>query len=135
MKICPQCGYDPTDTYENRYLKRQKEKKARAPFGKWESNGLNFSKSLTNPNSRLARVVNFIREKGTPQTRHTLNVLVFGLYPRPDGYLNPKTKQRVTRGWGAYLFSLAVKTNILKKTRKGNEWYYSLGKNATRVVK
>jgi hypothetical protein len=100
---------------------RHKKKIDRAKFGVFKTNGLNFNKSVNDPNSRLARVVNHIRQNG-PTTRRDLN-LMLGMDPSIE-----------SRGWGTYLVTLAVQGKVLTMYRVGKKVLYDLGVNAKSVV-
>lgn len=78
-------------------------------------NGLNFAKSVGNPNSRLEKVRKYLAENG-PRTKREIVRDVFG---REIG-------NGVTAGWGAYLFGYGVKHGHFKYERKGNTVYWSL---------
>lgn len=73
-------------------------------------NGINFVKSIGNPNSRLERVRSYILKNG-PSTKRAILRDVFGKEIGPNG---------VTYGWGAYLFGYGVRHGLFTKTRKGN---------------
>lgn len=83
-----------------------------------QPNGLNFSRSVGNPNSRIERIREYLRVNG-PSTKKDILYYVFGknIGRYPNG---------VTRGWGAYVFGLGVKCGYLTKTRKGGTTYWSL---------
>ena len=86
-------------------------------------NGLNFSRSIHNPNSRLNRLRSYLSVKGEATKAEILRD-VFGrildnrhTYPRPNN--------TVTSGWGTYLFSYGVRHGFFKKVRRGNKVYWS----------
>jgi hypothetical protein len=92
-----------------------------APYGVQMHNGLNLSKSVNDPKSRLARVVNHIRTHG-PSRRSDLNkMLGMGIVESP-------------RGWGWYLYVAAIHAGFIVKTRKGRRVFYSLGNNSDFVT-
>ena len=76
-------------------------------------NGLNFSRSIHNPNSRLNRVRDYLHMKGEA-TKAEIFRDVFG-----------KDIKVVSTGWGCYLFSLGVRQGFFKKVRRGNKVYWS----------
>lgn len=80
-------------------------------------NGLNFSRSVGNPNSRLEKIREYLRVNG-PSTKKDILYYVFGktIGHYPNG---------VTMGWGAYVFGLGVKNGFFTKTRKGGTTYWS----------
>lgn len=94
-------------------------------------NGLNLSKSVTNPDSRLNRVRSYLHTNG-PRTKrdilrdvfgHTIGVNRYEYTPTMGWHrIGPKF---VTRSWGSYLFTLAVRYGYITKTRKGNTVLYS----------
>jgi hypothetical protein len=94
-------------------------------------NGLNLSRSVTNPNSRFSRMMDYLSFKGEA-TREEIIRDVFGkTYGVPHStYKNlvrvKLTPNVVTRGWGAYLFMLSVKYGYVKKVRRGNRVFYSV---------
>ena len=96
-------------------------------------NGLNLSRSVTNPNSRFSRMMDYLSFKGEA-TREEIIRDVFGkTYGVPRSTYDTSTLRRVkltpnvvTRGWGAYLFMLSVKYGYVKKVRRGNRVFYSV---------
>ena len=93
-----------------------------APFGyKHDRNGLDFSKSIHNPDSNLARVINYLRACDVPVTRKNILFSVFGVHNN--------------RSWGTLLFSLMVKTGMIEKYYGGNAVRYAEGRNAHKVTR
>lgn len=95
-----------------------------APFGHIAPNGLNFTRCIHNPDSRIARIVRFISEMekiGHQPTRRELVRLALG-------------KQNASRGWGTYVFGYGIKNGFLTKQRVGNTFVYGLG-NLAPIVK
>ena len=86
-------------------------------------NGMNLSKSMSNPNSRANRLLNYLRSNG-PATRAEILRDVFNIRVIPNAQFGTRVKGRATRGWGAYLFSLLVKNRLVTKTRVSNRVYY-----------
>lgn len=78
-------------------------------------NGLNFSQSVGNPNSRLARVHEYLRVNG-PRTKREILRDVFGRTIDPTTF----------RGWGSTFFSLGVRYGVFHKTRRGNVTFWSV---------
>jgi hypothetical protein len=93
------------------------------PFGIRMFNGLTLGKSVTNPNSRLAKMVNYIRENG-PSTREDLGRGALGF--RFSVW---------ARNWNSYAFSGAVQAGFLTRYRVGQKVYYNLGTRSGLVVK
>lgn len=88
-------------------------------------NGLNFSRSVGNPNSRLEKVRTYLHTVGRATKRDILRD-VFGKViseksPWTYGYQN----NFVTRGWGVYLFTYGIRHGYFKKERVGNKVFYS----------
>jgi len=90
------------------------------PYGSYAPNGLNFDKSVSNPNSRLSKIVRYIRENG-PTSRHRLVRL-----------LTPKTDIRVN-GWGSGFFALAIRTGFITKSATHGTYVYNLGPRANLI--
>ena len=93
-------------------------------------NGMNLSKSVTNPTSRLSRVRSYLHTNG-PRTKRDILHDVFGktIGVNRFEYINGKwqtfTPNIVTRGWASYVFTLAIRYGYITKTRKGNVVLYS----------
>jgi hypothetical protein len=81
-------------------------------------NGMTFSRSVNNPNSRLNRVRKYLHEVGSATKREILRD-VFG-FKEED--LNPTT----VRGWGSIFFGLGVRHKYFTNTRVGRTTYWSL---------
>ena len=75
-------------------------------------NGMNLSKSVTNPKSNFRRIAAYLDRVGEA-TKVDIYRDVFG-------------KVGVNRGWNCNVFSLAIKYGYIKMVRKGNKVYYSL---------
>jgi hypothetical protein len=86
-------------------------------------NGLNFSRSIHNPNSRLNRLRSYLSVKGEATKREILRD-VFGRV-LDNRYIYPRPNNVVTSGWGTYLFNYGVRHGFFKKVRRGNMWYWS----------
>lgn len=82
-------------------------------------NGLNFSRSVGVPTSRLERIREYLRVNG-PSTKKDILRDVFGKT------IGSYSTGGVTMGWGSYVFGLGVKNGFFKKTRKGGTTYWSL---------
>ena len=77
------------------------EKYMRAP------NGMNFSKSVKNPNSNLRKVLSYLAVNG-PRSKSEILQNVFGrVYEWRPGY------RQVKRGWGSSMFGLARRCGFL----------------------
>ena len=77
-------------------------------------NGMNLSKSYQNPNSHFNRICRYLGSVGEA-TKVDIFRDVFG-------------KVGVNRGWCCNVFSLSVKNGYIKKVRRGNRVFYSMGK-------
>lgn len=99
-------------------------------------NGLNFVRSVSNPNSRLNKVRTYLMVNGRATKRDILRD-VFGKIVSDDiPFVNRKAlvdsrhalsrAGEVTRGWGAYLFGYGIRHGFFKKERIGNKVFYSL---------
>jgi hypothetical protein len=87
-------------------------------------NGLNFSRSIHNPSSRLNRVRDYLHMKGEA-TKAEIFRDVFGkVLDNTTRYPN-RSHDMVTSGWGTYLFNYGVRHGFFKKVRRGNMWYWS----------
>lgn len=102
------------------------------PYGWIGLNGLSFVTSVKNPKSRLARLVNYLRENvGRDVSKVEILNQVFS-----DGKVNGgKTFTSDNRGWGACLFVGGRHCGFLKYYRVGRNGYWTLGENAEEVVK
>lgn len=90
---------------------------SRNVFGHVAPNGLNFSKCIHNPNSRIARIIRYIGEKQK-----------IGYYPtRRELVENALHKQNAGSGWGTYVFGYGIKNGFITKQRFGNTVVYGLG--------
>ena len=85
-----------------------------APAWLTAPNGLNFSKSVGNPNSRLERVRSYLSTNG-PRTKRDILRDVFG-----------KHVGQVSYGWGTYVFGYGVKHGYFKHERKGRTVLWSV---------
>ena len=95
-------------------------------------NGLNFRKSVGNPNSRLEKVRSYLRVNG-PTSKATIcrevfnKVLTDNQAPiRYDGRKWVRETNEVTRGWSTWLFGYGVRHGFLHKERKGNMVLWSV---------
>lgn len=93
------------------------------PYGFQKHNGLNFVRSVKNPNSRLAKVIEYLRICG-PSSRRAIAVNALGM---SDTVASP-------RGWNAYVFSGAVTAGFIEKVRSGRRVFYKLGSRSSLVV-
>lgn len=75
-------------------------------------NGMNLSKSTSNPNSNFRKIVNYLSVNGEA-TKVDIFRDVFG-------------KVGVNRGWNCNVFSLSVKNGYIKMARRGNRVFYSV---------
>lgn len=84
-------------------------------------NGLNLSRSIHNPKSRFRRMMDYLSVKGEATKEEILRD-VFGKTIGKDW-----KNGDVTRGWGSYVFILSVRNGYVKKVRRGNRVFYSVG--------
>ena len=84
-------------------------------------NGLNLTRSITNPLSRFNKVRDYLLVKGEATKVEILRD-VFGKVVGTNGW----RAGEVTRGWGSYLFVLSVKNGYFTKVRRGNNVFYSV---------
>jgi hypothetical protein len=88
-------------------------------------NGLNFSRSVGNPNSRLEKVRQYLSVNG-PSTKREILYKVFGKKITDKNIPWNNRNDEVSSGWGSYLFSYGVHHGYFQKVRKGNAVYWSL---------
>jgi len=91
-------------------------------------NGLNFSKSGANPNSRLNRVRDYLIKNGPKSKRDILRDVFGKTLDSSDRYwqrqqTNPTV---VNRGWNSTFFRMAIHHGFLKKVRVGNVTMWSV---------
>lgn len=116
-------SYDqPTEVRWDDYGNRKVYVRNR-PFGFMAPNGMNFARSVNDPTSRIARLINYLRQVGEADKNQILRV-VFKI--GTDGYEGK-------RGWGCFLFSLGTKCGFLSQRRVGNKVMWSVGPNHIRV--
>ena len=98
------------------------------PFGyKNVRDGLDFSRSVTNRNSRLVRVVQFVRDDCvTPVSRHNIIGNVFGR-------INHTDSRHKGRSWASGFFAALVKAGFLEKVGRGSQVRYIEGRNASLI--
>jgi hypothetical protein len=87
-------------------------------------NGLNLSKSVGNPSSRLEKMLKYLAENG-PSTKREILTKCFNKTVNDDPTVT-WGNGTVRRGWGVYLFVLAIRNGYITKTRTGNTVKYSL---------
>jgi hypothetical protein len=90
-------------------------------------NGMNFSRSVGNPNSRLERVRSYLTTNG-PRTKRQILRDVFGkeVGDLREHWMARRSKGHTSHGWGAYLFGYGVRHGFFKHERKGNTVYWSV---------
>lgn len=90
-------------------------------------NGMNFVRSVGNPNSRLERVRDYLTKNG-PRTKREILRDVFGkeVGDLRENWLVRRNKGNVSHGWGTYLFVYGVKHGFFTKTRKGRTVLWSV---------
>ena len=94
-------------------------------------NGLNLSRSVTNPASRLRRVMAYLLAQPAPMSRDMILRDVFGIYQhamRSERVATPKIGSLNVRGrgWGTYLFVLMVNHGYIKKVGAGRYTKYTV---------
>lgn len=90
-------------------------------------NGMNFTRSVGNPNSRLERVRDYLTKNG-PRTKREILRDVFGKEVG-DLRMNWMTRRKLghtSHGWGAYLFGYGVRHGFFKHERKGRTVLWSV---------
>ena len=87
-------------------------------------NGLNFSKSISNPNSRLNRLRSYLSVKGEATKGEILRDVFGKTLDNSHSYPHRGTNY-VTSGWGTYLFNYGVRHGFFKKVRRGNQVFWS----------
>lgn len=95
------------------YTSYSGRRKSSVPLHLTAWNGLNFSRSVGNPDSRLEKIRTYLRTMG-PRTKREILRDVFN-----------KTDV-VIRGWGVYVFTYGVLHGFFRKERKGNVTYWSV---------
>ena len=90
-------------------------------------NGMNFTKSVGNPNSRLEKVRKYLSDNG-PRTKREILRDVFGqeVGDIKEHYMVRMEKGHVSYGWGAYLFGYGVRHGFFHKTRTGRTVLWSV---------
>lgn len=89
-------------------------------------NGMDFSKSVGNPFSRLERVRTFLRQNGPSTKRDILKVVFNKTIPIPGKEYAYGNGRLVTNGWGAYLFGYGVRHGYFTHERKGRSVLWSV---------
>lgn len=89
-------------------------------FPIYAPNGLNLSKSIHNPNSRINRIMKYLHMRGEATKREILR----DVFNKKVGSVWQQNE--VSIGWGSYVFNLGVKYHLLKKVRRNNTVYWSL---------
>lgn len=115
---------------------------AKRPFGFMAHDGLNFSRSVTDRNSRLARIVRYLQgRRGMITTRMDILQDVFHIHPDPMTGIFYKTVSlgkryeiRGPRGYNGCVFSGARKAGFIYTRRIGRMVSYELGPNANKVT-
>jgi len=86
-------------------------------------NGMNFTKSVGNPKSRLERVRSYLWLYGSATKRQILA----DVFDRTIVEYSSVMKREVTRGWASYVFTYGIRQGFFQKHRIGNEVFYALG--------
>jgi hypothetical protein len=83
-------------------------------------NGINFTRSVGDPTSRLERVRTYLRNNG-PRTKRQILRDVFGkeVGDLREHWTLRREKGHVSHGWGAYLWVYGVRHGFFTKVRKG----------------
>jgi hypothetical protein len=93
-------------------------------------NGMDLSKSRSNPNSRYNKILDYLKAHGA-STKARMMYDIFGLVTEDNkayNYYPTNNHKIVTRGWGTYVWTLMVLNGELVKTRIGNRVVYTVGK-------
>lgn len=109
------------------------QSRSSAPAHLTAPNGMNFSKSIGNPKSRLERVRSYLRTNG-PRSKREILRDVFGktigksswAYNHQSGRMECLTPNVVTMGWATWLFGYGVRHGFFTKVRRGNVTYWSV---------
>lgn len=93
-------------------------------------NGLNFVRSVGNPNSRLEKVRKYLSDNG-PRSKVEILRDVFGkevetLVERTSPWQERVGNGKVSYGWGTYLFGYGVRHGFFTKSRKGRSVLWNL---------
>lgn len=86
---------------------------------------MNLSKSMLNPDSRANKVRSYLRLRG-PATKAQILRDVFGKMVVERSVYGPMRGNKVTRGWGAYLFVLLQTHGYIRRVRTGNTIRYEV---------
>jgi hypothetical protein len=90
-------------------------------------NGMNFVRSVGNPNSRLEKVRKYLSDNGPSSKRDILrNVFGKEVGNLNDHWLTRRNLGHVSHGWGTYVFVYGVRHGFFRKERKGNITYWSV---------
>jgi hypothetical protein len=89
-------------------------------------NGMDFSKSVGNPLSRLERVRSFLRSNGPATKRDILKFVFNKTVPLPGVKYSRYNNRLVTHGWGTYLFVYGVRHGYFTHERKGRTVLWSV---------
>lgn len=120
-------GAVPTNAYMTRWT-RFRNTNLNAGKTVVAFNGLNLSKSVNRPNSRLNRVRDYLYVFG-PSTKERILRDVFGkiLVRGGQGNYNPNGPQvNVTSGWSSQFWTIAVNQGFLRRVRTGRTVKYHL---------
>lgn len=107
--------------------------RGRNVYGSVSPSGMNFSKSVRDPKSRLARTIKYItdenRKGNFKVTKRDIIEKCWGkrldvesIHPRWGRLLH-----NVSNGYGSEFFSLASNCRFLQKYRKGNKVFWFCG--------
>ena len=88
-------------------------------------NGMNLRKSMSRPDSRANKVLAYLRTERQATKAQILRD-VFGRVIVERPVYGPTRKNKVTRGWGAYLFVLLQTHGYIRRVRKGNTIFYEV---------
>jgi len=104
-----------------------------AVFPHYAWNGMNFNKSVQDPNSSLIRVLTYLSTFKSPVTKKKIMVDVFkkeiAEHPNFDHY--PKVW---VSGWRSGFFSLMLKNNLITMKRMSKLTVYSITPLGQRLV-
>ncbi len=98
-------------------------------------NGMNFSRSINNPKSRLHRVFSYLQLNGEA-TKREIHEDVFGktvamhsnnVHQPSNSVYRAQPSNSVSYGWGCYVFTLAIRYGYLRKRRTNGTTMWSAG--------
>jgi hypothetical protein len=87
-------------------------------------NGMNLSRSMSNPNSNSNRILRYLKVNG-PSTRREIIYNVFGIVLSREHWTTFKNRPNVrAHAWGANPFILLQTHGYMRRTGSGNHYVY-----------